>query len=182
MARGARDGWRVTDERNSLAPGDIEALAKLARSPMVKPLVGPLLAMLGIVASSVLGWVGAKVDVKSDVSALSGKVDTLSGKVENVSSAVNDVRKIVEGIDRESPSPKERGKLQDLEDQMTVIGEQIAYARGAALAAETEPRYGRKCRAGDAWTKAYTNLINHGQATPAGALISLFDKTAVPNE
>ncbi len=172
----------MEDSRNSLEPGDVAALAKFARSPMVKPLVGYLITTAVAAASGVLGWVGAKIDTKSDVADLRGEVRAVGGQVAIVSSAVGDVRKIVERIDHESPSPKERGKVQEIESQVAGLGKQVAFARGAALAAENQQTSDRKCRAGKAWAKAYDGLINDGQTTPTGALISLFAKTDVPDD
>jgi hypothetical protein len=170
------------EDRSSLNPGDVETLVKLARSPMVKPLVGPLLATLGIAVSGVLGWVGAKIDVKSDVADLRGEVRAVGGQVAVANSAIGDVRKAVEQLNHDSQVPRERGRVPALEAQVVGMGRQVAFARGAALAAENEATSERKSRAGKAWIKAYDNLLNDGETTPTGALISLFAKTDVPNE
>lgn len=174
MAERDRDSGAEFDAQTA------EALAKFARSPMVRPLWGYLVTVLVGVAGAALGWVGGKIDTKQDIADLRGDVKTLTGAVTIATGKVDDVQKSLNALT--STAADDRGELPLMKDQIISIGRHAMIARVSALATESKSTQERKLRATRTWTTSYDNQINKYGATPAGALDSLFANVAIPEE
>ena len=170
-------------DRNSGAEFDAQtaaALAKFARSPMVRPLWGYLVTLLVGVVGAGLGYVGGKIDTKADIAELTGEVRTLNGSVAILTSKTADVQHSFDALTRTAAD--DRGDIPMLKDQMIGLGRHVVIARVSAFATESKSTQERKLRASGQFIRSYDNQINKYGATPAGALDSLFANVAIPEE